>query len=98
MSLKAVALNVGKCRAEPVMQFFAKNSLNLIQSIWPAGNNNHLIQYPELLIGRGLWHDDDVYVIDAVDVEAGLIMLYNEEVPEMGTSVAITDTAEYIVM
>ena len=58
----------------------------------------HLIQYSELRIGQGVWHDDDVYVIDAVDVEAGLIMLHNKEVPEMGTSVAITDTAEYRVM
>ena len=80
------------------MQFFAKNSLNLIQSIWPAGNSDHLIQYPELSIGRGVWHDDDVYVIDAVDVEAGLIMLHNEEIPEMGTSMEITDTAEYRLM
>ena len=98
MSLKAVALNVGKCRAEPVMQFLARNSLHSIQSIWSAENSDHLIQYPELRIGRGVWHDDDVYIIDAVDVEAGLLLLHNEEVPEMGTSVAITDTAEYRVM
>ena len=45
-----------------------------------------------------MWHDDDVYVIDAVDFEAGFIMLHNEELPEIGTSVAIADTAEYRVM
>ena len=98
MSLKAVALNVGKCRAEPLMQFLDRNRMRSIQSLWPEGNSDHLVQYPELRIGRGVWHDDDVYVIDAVDVEAGLIMLHNEEIPEMGTSVEITDTAEYRLM
>ena len=98
MSLKAVTLNVGKCRAEPLMQCLDRNRMRSIQSLWPEGNSDHLVQYPELRIGQGVWHDNDVYVIYVVDVEAGLIMLHNEELPEMGTSVAIADTAEYIVM
>jgi len=94
MSLKAVALNVGKCRAKPVMRGLCDNNLNAIQPIWPAGNMDHLEQYPELRIVRSVWHDDNVYAIDAVDVEAG----HNEELPKMGTSMAIADTDEYRVM
>ena len=54
MSLKAIALNVEKCRAEPVMRFLRLNNLNAIQPIWPAENTDHLAQYPELRISRGV--------------------------------------------
>ena len=98
MSVKAIALNIGKCRAEPVLRFLRSNNLRGIQPIWPVGNNNHLIRFPELRINRRVWHDDDVYVIDGVDEEERLIMLHNEEDPEMGTSVGIDDTTDYRVM
>ena len=42
MSFKAVALNVGKYRVEPVMRFLRLNNLNAIQLGWPAGNTDHL--------------------------------------------------------
>ena len=45
-----------------------------------------------------MWHDDDVYVIDGVNEKERLIMLHNEEDPEIGTSVGIDDTIEYRVM
>ena len=66
--------------------------------MYPVGSNNHLVQFPKLCINCRVWHDDDVYVIDGVDEEERLIMLHNEEIPEMGTSVRIDDTNEYRVM
>ena len=57
-----------------------------------------MAEFPELRINRRVWHDDDVYGIDGVNVEERLIMLHNEEDPEMGTSVGIDDVNEYRVM
>ena len=98
MSVKAIALNVGRCRAEPVLRFLRLHELRGIQPIYPIGNNDHLVHFPELRINLRVWHDDDIYVIDGVDEEERLIMLHNEEIPEMGTSVRIDDTDEYRVM
>jgi len=76
------------------LSFLRSNNLCGIQHIWNIGNNNHLSEFPELHINRRVWHDDDVYVIDGVNVEGRLIMLHNEEDPEIGTSVGIDDTNE----
>jgi len=98
MSVKAISLNVGKCRAEPVLRFLKNNNIRGIQSAWPTGNNNHLVQFPELRIHRRVWYDDDVYVIDGVDEEDRLIHLHNEQDTDIGVSVGIDDTSEYRVM
>ena len=98
MSVKAISLNVGKCRAEPVLRFLKNNNIRGIQSAWPTGNNNHLVQFPELRIHRRVWYDDDVYVIDGVDKEDRLILLHNEQDTDIGVSVGIDNTSEYRVM
>jgi len=98
MSVKAIALNVGRCWAEPVLIFLRTNNLRGIQHLWNIGNNNHLAEFPELHINRCVWHDNDVYVIDGVNLEEHLIMLHDEEGPEIGTSVGIDDGNEYRVM
>ena len=98
MSMKAMALNVGKCRAKPVMRFLRNNAITNIQSSWLQGSaTNHLGQYPELRINRRVWYEEDeeFYVIDGVGIEAGLIMLHNETVHELGISVRIDDTDAY---
>jgi len=74
------------------------NNLRVIQHIWNIGNNNHLAQFPELNINYRVWYDNDVYVIDGVNMEECMIMLHNEEDPEIETSVRIDDTNEFRVM
>ena len=81
-----------------MLRFFRTNNLRGIHPIWTIGNNNHMAEFPELRINRRVWHDDDVYVIDGVNVEERLIMLHNKEDPEMGTSVDIDDVNEYRVV
>ena len=95
MSVNAISLNVGKCKAETILWFLQNNNIQGIQSLWPTGNNNHLVQFPELCIHRRVWYDDDVYVIDEVNEEYRLLMLHNKQDPEIGVSVSIDYTSEY---
>ena len=93
-----MALNVGKCRAKPVMRLSCNNTITNIQSSWLQGYaTNHPGQYPELGINRRVWYEEDeeFYVIDDVGIEAGLIMLHNETVHKLGISVRIDDTDAY---
>ena len=70
-----------------------KNTITLVARI--CNQSSWSVSW--LRINRRVWYEEDkeFYVIDGIDIDAGLILLHNETVHELYISVRIDDTDAY---
>ena len=59
LTLKAMAIKIGQCDAEPVIDFLALNGIEWLR-------DTSEISHPHLRIGRGVALDNDMWVISRV--------------------------------